>query len=276
MNDTAHTGDFLDHAVRKALGSDNALAPRLPSLYEPIAELGVGAGIDASTPEAEIGVEQTEMSPARRAAQPRVIISTAHASHVVQRNLRMSAPEPRAMPGQAPKIMPGDADGQARGEPTDAITPIPERFDNSPVAATYPRALLARAAPLPEAHLKLPARTPLAATAQTAAVLASDDAPLHPESPSPVVDMHDARRVDAEPQGLPTPRSPLMIAQPVALRPLPELSPRASRNPEPVIQVTIGRVEVRAMQQPATPRTPRSAPQPMRLDEYLNKRGGRQ
>ena len=186
----------------------------------------------------------------------------------------MSAYKPVATPGHASTIEVGEVGWHVRGEPTDAITPVPERFDNS--TAAYPRTLPAQIAPLLEARPKPPLRTPLAATAQTGAVLASDYAPLHPESPSPVVDMHDARRVDAEPQSLPTPRSPLMIAQPVALRPLPELSPRASRNPEPVIQVTIGRVEVRAMQQSATPRTPRSAPQPMRLDEYLNKRGGRQ
>jgi hypothetical protein len=42
--------------------------------------------------------------------------------------------------------------------------------------------------------------------------------------------------------------------------------------PEPTINVTIGRVEVRAMLPPPTPRKQASAPQLMGLDEYLRKR----
>ncbi len=157
-------------------------------------------------------------------------------------------------------------------EPTGAMTPIPENLDNSAVATAYPHALSAPAAPLLEARPKPPAGTPPAAAAETAAFVMSD-APLHSEGPSALVDGLGAHRVDAEPQNLRTSRLPVMIAKPITLRPLPEPSLRETRNPESVIHVTIGRVEVRATQQSSPRRTQRNAPQPMRLDEYLNKRG---
>ena len=91
MNDSAPTGDFLNHAVRKAFGSDNALAPRLPSLYEPSAESGVGNGIDALPPEGEIGAEQMELSPARAAVRAQAEVPPARTAEVVQDNAQMSA-----------------------------------------------------------------------------------------------------------------------------------------------------------------------------------------
>jgi hypothetical protein len=274
MSHSAHTGDFLDRIVSKALGSDSTVAPRLPSLYEPIAEAGVGSGIDASPSEAEISADQVEISSARTAVPQQKEISTAPASGVVQRHVQMSTPNPAAVtrvPESA--IVAGDTSDQAWSEPTGAMTPIPENLDNGPVATAYPRALSALAAPLPEIWPKPLAGTPPAAAVETAAFVMSE-APLHSEGPSAIVDGLGAHSVDAEPQNLWTSRMPVMIAKPITLRPLPEPSLRETRNPESVIHVTIGRVEVRATQQSSPPRTQRSAPQPMRLDEYLNKRGG--
>jgi hypothetical protein len=274
MSNSAHTSDFLDRIVSKALGSDSTVAPRLPSLYEPIAEAGVGSGIDASPCEAEISAGQVEISSARTAVQQQKEISTAAASGVVPRDGQMSTPKRAAVTrGPESAIVAADTSDQAWSEPTDAMTPIPENLDNGPVATAYPRALSALAAPLPEARPKPPAGTPPAAAAETAAFVMSD-APLHSEGPSALVDGLGAHSIDAEPQNLRTSRFPVMIAKPITLHPLPEPSLRETRNLEPVIQVTIGRVEVRATQQPGPLRTQRSAPQPMRLDEYLNKRGG--
>lgn len=51
--------------------------------------------------------------------------------------------------------------------------------------------------------------------------------------------------------------------------------PERETKPEPVINVTIGRVEVRAVQQPDPPKRKRQQPSGvMSLDDYLHKRGG--
>lgn len=48
-------------------------------------------------------------------------------------------------------------------------------------------------------------------------------------------------------------------------------------DPAPVINITIGRVEVRAVSTPPAPRRPEArGPRPMTLDEYLKQRGGGQ
>jgi hypothetical protein len=49
-----------------------------------------------------------------------------------------------------------------------------------------------------------------------------------------------------------------------------------SAEPEPTIQVTIGRIEVRADASSSPPNKERPAPKPMSLDEYLRLRAGRE
>ena len=90
--------------------------------------------------------------------------------------------------------------------------------------------------------------------------------PLSPESPS-------------LPTASPTPIPPTQELHPVTL-PLPDLAPRsAPSQPNQTINVSIGRIEVRATPSPAAPpRKPAPAPRVMSLDEYLQSRsnGGRQ
>lgn len=49
---------------------------------------------------------------------------------------------------------------------------------------------------------------------------------------------------------------------------------RPADKPEPTIQVTIGRIEVRAVKQTAAKRPKPKGPAPMSLDDYLKRRNG--
>lgn len=83
-----------------------------------------------------------------------------------------------------------------------------------------------------------------------------------------------------DPAGLPS-RRPIawsVIAQPQVAKAPPaaaSVPPSPAAQAETTIQVTIGRIEVRAMPAPATPRSRVSAPPVMSLDEYLRQRDRR-
>jgi hypothetical protein len=58
------------------------------------------------------------------------------------------------------------------------------------------------------------------------------------------------------------------------LEPAPPVPSAAAAQPEPTIQVTIGRIEVRATPPAQPPPKQRSAPPVMSLEEYLRQRSG--
>ena len=101
---------------------------------------------------------------------------------------------------------------------------------------------------------------------------------------------HEASGIDAQKEGHPA--SGVLIPKPAAA-PVPYPSqreapgtgsatardltsaPPTAEQPAPVINVTIGRVEVRAVQASAgKPRIEASTPKPLSLDDYLKQRGG--
>jgi hypothetical protein len=73
------------------------------------------------------------------------------------------------------------------------------------------------------------------------------------------------------------PLGPVNLGQPLTSHPVRRGLPAAPIDPGPVgptIQVTIGRVEVRAAAPNGRPNRPRSQPEPVSLDEYLLRRSG--
>ena len=96
-------------------------------------------------------------------------------------------------------------------------------------------------------------------------------------SPSSTISQRRPRLADVSPN----PSVSVVIAQP-RITPLGEsrrsmsaLDSIESSTPQPTVQVTIGRIEVRAVQSATTPATrPRAAPPVMNLDDYLRQRSG--
>jgi hypothetical protein len=71
------------------------------------------------------------------------------------------------------------------------------------------------------------------------------------------------------------PETPPVIEVQPQISPMPESvtpAPAVGPEPAPTIQVTIGRVEVRATPAPATSRKPATEPAVMSLEEYLRQR----
>jgi hypothetical protein len=124
-----------------------------------------------------------------------------------------------------------------------------------------------------------PSATPTTNPA-TAAVKPSDDRPrtdIQPSMESPAEPMVTPRALAAAPASVSGLAVPEISAQPEAFRPA-RAAPPAAEAEGPVIEVTIGRVEVRATPPREEPRRQRARARgrpPMPLDEYLRQRSGK-
>lgn len=191
----------------------------------------------------------------------------------LQPSAQPSSPSARKPPDRAPASRPA-AEPVARPEPVPAaLEPTP------PVPLTTPEPSLppARTLPLPEIGPQEPIRDrpsrlrPVAVaepdTVQSQSA-ADRQRAASPESAAP------------SPDQAPTPRlstavvvRPQIAAIPIAepARPTP-FAPGSAAETTPTIQVTIGRVEVRAVPPPPAPQKTRPRPPVMTLDEYLRQR----
>lgn len=244
--------DFLDRLAARAIGSEPVLAPRLPTWFEPPARAPRVAFADDAAPAREARVDAPPArdaqqafrnDPVRAPTAPRDptvgVVATQHLE---------PAPMPKAMRTRddaAPRTLPQvatDAAAQRSDEPTTprsrtvALTPPPSRVRQTPPSAAPLRTILAPAAPTRGALQPPP--TPVFA------------APF------------GASTADRAGHITPRQRARDSIAHTL---------PAA----EPVVHVTIGRLEVRAAPAPATPPRRSSGPRPTSLDDYLRQRSGR-
>lgn len=283
--------DFLDRLVGKARGEDSGLQPRLPSFFEPTRHVRLGPPMDPEF--GELIEERTVEArrPARhgevRVVDPVATVTEARSDETAIPRARR-IPEPIAAPLTASETsptapvtaMPAERPRRTREAPA-----APEDDDLAPAARLRPSsAVLAAAAveaipnrdrvvvppepaeapALPRASTPIPAEPPRRAIVEARGPdsrpivhLTTTVGVLVPSAPSAVsavvTDAQAARRRD-------TPE-PLRVERPTA-------------DEAPVVNVTIGRIEVRAVTAPTAP-TPRrrEGPQPMSLAEYLERRG---
>lgn len=235
--------DFLDRVVLRTLGDASMLSPRLPSLFEPAGH--AGAAVTEESLQAQI-VASVVREPARaptetHGAQGRVATPVA------------DAPMTRQLPREIAQVA-------VPGERIVVVTESP--------AASQPALLAAERAPSTTVANAVPMTTgalqPLRRTTRVE----------HPPGSTP-----------------PTPEQPLGVllppGQPVfATRKEgpaspPVLAARPSKGPpddsshmpsEPVVHVSIGRLEVRAAPSHASAPRPSPAPRRSALDEYLRQR----
>jgi hypothetical protein len=257
--------DLFERLIDKAFGTNGGIAPRLPSLFEPTAQPALGSII---MEEAEH--DATTTATADRSDEAPV----------------PTAPSRMIGPDRGP---PRDIAGRpAANEPAPAASPVPTIFadvpiDADPVDSALPRAATsliapdagdtASDAPPPRAVAVAPFAPPVPASAPIALAQRHD---------SSVQGGEQADEARAAPQLVPDARVTVerVFAAPsrAAHRRQPDDRHAEPSEPQaaPSVNITIGRVEVRAVSAPAAkPRAESRGRQPLGLDEYLKRRGAR-
>jgi len=265
--------DFLTNLAVRSVGAAGAIQPRLPALFEPPRPTGRSLPapvIDSPAEQTQDEVSQpprnsdpaSEWAPVRRT--PREIPRPGEQPEEAQVTSRPIVPVPQLSP--TPVVRPAPETKSVGPQP-----PVP-RPPAQPL--WQPPAVPAAARPVPEIRERMePAPAPQLP---------------RPERKSPSVETVEARPL--APRAALPPSAPPEAPR-AAVRPLvkPRVTPRfesprtaaaapRAKAAEPVIHVTIGRIEVRATPPPAETRKERAAAAPvMSLDQYLRsraKRGG--
>jgi hypothetical protein len=243
--------DFLDRLAARAIGSETALAPRLPSLFEPLQRAPIMSLADAGEAPPP---ERREAAPAMHAVPVEAPTSAAPASTSARPAAARVAPIERVVAttsaSAAASAAPHASAPSTVGER--AFTPAVDR----PAAPSVSARPAMPAPPLPVQ----PRQTRVAPDRpETARTPASNGALL--PAPAPVF---------AAPRTAPVRSERTVAARAAAAR----TEGKADAASEPVVHVSIGRLEVRAAPVAAAARR-REGPQPGSLDDYLRQRGGK-
>lgn len=247
--------DFLDRLTARAVGGEATLAPRLPSLFEPAQHAPI-------LPPANDGTEALQRRnamPSSEAAPAATPLRPPHATSPVQAEALRPAPiaQPAAqMPTPRATSVPAQA-------PPAALPAM------SPTTPTTAMPTVARdGVPQPgPAHAASAAATPVQAlqTRIAATHAAAEPVPGGSLLPPPAP-------VFAMPRSAPEPAQAGHAAA-LRLRAAQAANPVVAATREPVVHVSIGRIEVRAAPAATTPARRRDEPRPTSLDDYLRQRG---
>jgi hypothetical protein len=292
--------DFLSHLIDKAF-ERNAIAPRLPGLFEPPASI-LTVEAQHAWPSADMTTEERDSHASKPIAADYDAEWTRPTAPLVNRT--------GAKSGSAESSAPRDGHPQGISSPTETGTdgddvvdsdpssspPRPRPFPEAPEDDSESPSITVRQASPPSAP---PAHeSPAMPLASATLVVPKEDyrlpttPPIGAERPSLLLDQKDKPQTDTPARNLQRVTSPANPRS--AVPPRPSLIPRpfgmpllanADRpsehplpEPEPVINVTIGRVEVKAS---GTSKTTDSLParraahqaKPLGLADYLKRRG---
>jgi hypothetical protein len=251
--------NFLGKLIDRATGTANVVTPRLPSLFEPVPWTAVNSGIDAY--EESTLAETPAQRPSTTVAHTN---DQAHADEIIHEI--SGSPKPIQIPPSA-----RERASQINSSDTDVSAAVPSM---TAVIETVRNVITEQTAPAP-----MPTLPSLHSTRD-------DISPtLRPQGEMRITDPQSSR-IESEPAQIfavqindgPEP-PPLrrvdqgVVAEPVAIPPIMH-EPLATPTSEPIptINVTIGRLEIRASQDSAAPKRHKPEPagvRPMNLDDYL-------
>ena len=285
-------GDFLGNLVAKNMSLGELVMPRPVSIFEPTAKEGALPPVLpppslASEPEPPAPrAPVLEPFPIPRPQQPHAGLMVPDQSPAPLLPLAASSPvQPQPAPATPPSpgLLPAPV-GESPIQPL--VQPASPPLRKAPVGPSVPWPA-AQELPGPEPAVPAPAQAPPISPPPPrprqspdplrAAVTAVDANPVPsgPATPEPVIPSTD-------PAPVPKPPAAVIVRPQVAAIPPAEPSlpfsplPEATAETPPAIQVTIGRIEVRATPPPAAPSQKQRPDKPavMSLDEYLTERNG--
>jgi hypothetical protein len=283
------TGGYLTSLVSRTLGPAEAIQPRLPTPFETPpggaaiddVEVAIVAEAPPSVPDAHA---ETPSAPAAAAFPP----STPPALgirpapppespierlvHVVEREVVPSpvTSEPSVPPPPAREAPRPAMDAAFHTE----VASAPSRAGRDGEPVVPQRAAARTPAPTPSSHARTmlgPREDTRPARARGEQTATRDEVVVEPRVEHVVASRVEAPTMRREPRSSGAPQAPRQAAPVAQLGTTPRpLAP----PPEPVVHVTIGRVEIRnhAVSEPVPSRRPARAPA-LPLDEYLARRG---
>jgi hypothetical protein len=264
MNEStgAAGADFLGRIVDKALGRDGGLRPRVPSLFEPVFHAGIGTA-EGSQAAAATGEAADDTLPSLHEHDG---VRLRHAVRVTE--AQPDRPVIHSRPPEPAPLAASRTEAVSASPVPFAVVHVPSAVALPSIRDDYDTSALPRASAVHVPHAGAgDARRSAAvgpSVAATADETASSDRRLRQNGAlTPSFD-RNTHAIAAEPQA--------MHRRPAAQQSHPEYS---AVGMEPVVNVTIGRIEVRAAVQPApAPRRIEARGQrPMSLDDYLKRRG---
>lgn len=259
--------DFLDNLIDRHLDAAPQIKPRLPSMFEP--EISQG-GLDVAAPDNYAPeMENTVSRPSVRTEK----IAPPHGGTMDPppfAHITTPATPATAIQAKQPKADPVTGWHQQIRSPEATVNEGPMPF--------VPRKEESRGSKNPPVPI-VPARKEETATGSypvqtaTSTELMGRVRHAHKQKPTEHTSPNPRATADGLTQGLLNPSATLIAP----LIPSPAGQERSISQPEPVINVTIGRIEVRATasQQKQTSRPERRVPV-MSLEEYLRHRSGGQ
>jgi hypothetical protein len=291
--------DFLGQLIDRSFGRADSVRPRPVALFEPSQPAsGNLVPPDVEPYDAGDQVPAPASMPSNAAPAPRHMSPAAPSQAASTRPLRMPSPAPTAQPDVPPAVIHYQVEPTAAGEPP-ALPRVAPPAMVEPTQHYGTRDVVVERV-LEEARQASPPRTAAPTVIESTLLQpilrevvverTAEAPPLPAATPREVFPPH-VLSADVRDQAGSAPDAP---RPPRALKPLTEAAPpvvvqprmeRRRREPaapetsisatRPTIQVTIGRVEVRAIPAPAPPgRRPHPQPTVMTLDEYLKQRAG--
>lgn len=243
--------DFLDRLASRAIGGETALVPRLSSLFEPLQNAPVLPLGD----EGEAPLLDRDVLAVTSAAPAAVEVQPTHAAGPAERS------RARAMPAEPPLV----------SEPEPAAAPAQRHTLRSPALK-----LGQRNTPLGERLAALPTPSPAAATRPPSPV-SPRQTRIAPARQAPAPQSANGSLRPAPVSVFDTPRTRPATApsgQTAARRaPAAPAGSESAASSEPVVHVSIGRLEVRAAAATGAVPQRRDEPRPASLDDYLRQRG---
>jgi hypothetical protein len=286
--------DFLAQIIGRSFGLIETVRPYVPSLFEPLpaqsmavmppelaldADPNAGEGSVARPTPADGGIIRANE---QSAVAPGHLLDSKESERVAQPTQPPMLREPRFAATAAISPAAAGAGGEVTGGETENIVDAFEMTHQPQVAGTVSRVANGhQRVPGPAASL-IPLRGQTGITPPPATLAGSVPPRQFAGVATTLVSAPGERHNAAvTPRG--SAASLATAARPVGRRQLaPEFRPswpqdlRRLAEPEPTIEVTIGRIDVRAELPPGPHAKARSAPKPTSLDEYLRRRAGRE